>query len=72
MKILSLAVGVVAGAVLTHWWRPILKETMRAGIKAENKVNEMLQVVREELQDVAAEATDKPTTEVGKEPQRPV
>ena len=34
MKILTLAVGMVAGAVLTHWWRPILKETLRAGIKA--------------------------------------
>ena len=72
MNIFTLAVGVVAGAVLSRWWRPILRETVRAGMNAETKVNEVLHVVREELQDVVAEVTEKSDEAGEPKPQQPV
>lgn len=72
MKVLPLLVGVVTGAVLTHWWRPILRETIRAGIQAENKMNEVLHVVREEIQDVAAEVVEKVDGTVAEKPREHV
>lgn len=67
MKKLTFVVGVATGVVLARWWRPILKETIRAGIQAEGTINEMVQVVREELQDVVAEATEKPERTVSEQ-----
>jgi len=51
--------GVATGVALAYWWRPLLKGTIRAGIQAEGTINKMVQVAREELQDVVAEATEK-------------
>ena len=49
--------GLAAGVALTYWWRPLAKRGMRLGIQATHKLNELSQKAREELEDVAAEAT---------------
>jgi hypothetical protein len=55
-KTLYLA-GLVSGVVLTHWWRSLAKEGIKFGIQAGQRLNEISQKAREELEDVAAEAT---------------
>ena len=59
MKKLTFLMGFAAGAIVTRWWRPIMKETIKAGIQAEGKINELTQIAREELEDVATEATEE-------------
>ncbi len=59
MKKLTFLAGFATGAVLVRWWRPLLKETIKAGIQAEGKINELAQVAREEIEDVATEATEE-------------
>ncbi len=59
MKKLTFLAGLATGAVLVRWWRPLLKETIKAGIQAEGKINELAQVAREEIEDVATEATEE-------------
>ena len=59
MKKLTFLAGLATGAALVQWWRPLLKETIKAGIQAEGKINELAQVAREEIEDVATEATEE-------------
>lgn len=62
-KQLTFVVGVATGVALARWWRPLLKETIRAGLQAEGTINKMVQVAREEIQDVVAEATETEKTD---------
>lgn len=59
MKKLVFFIGIILGAVVTRWWRPILKETIKAGLGAEGKINELAQIAREEVGDLATEATEE-------------
>lgn len=57
MKKTLFLTGLVSGVVLANWWRELAKEGIKLGIQAGHKINEISQKAKEELEDVAAEAT---------------
>lgn len=57
MKKTLFVAGLVSGVVLTRWWRSLAKGGIKLGIQAGQRLNEISQKAREELEDVAAEAT---------------
>jgi hypothetical protein len=57
MKKTLFVAGLVSGVVLTQWWRSLAKEGIKFGIQAGQRLSEISQKAREELEDVAAEAT---------------
>jgi hypothetical protein len=59
MKKTLFVAGLVSGVVLTNWWRSLAKEGIKLGIHAGQRLHEISQKAREELEDVAAEATQE-------------
>ena len=55
----GLLAGVVSGVVLARHWRELTKGGIKAGIRAGRKLKEMSQQAMEDLEDVAAEATEE-------------
>jgi chaperonin GroEL (HSP60 family) len=62
MKKAIFLTGLVSGVVLARWWRELAKEGIKFGIQAGHKINEISQKAKEELEDVAAEATTELST----------
>jgi len=59
MKKLVFLIGFVSGGVLIGKWRVVAKHSIKGGILASRKIKEVSEQVREDLQDVAAEATEE-------------
>jgi hypothetical protein len=55
--------GFVLGVGVGKYWREITKQGIKAGIQAAQKFDEISQVAREELADVAAEAQSELSNE---------
>jgi hypothetical protein len=55
----GLLAGVVSGVVLARYWRGLAKEGIKTGIRAGRKIKEISQQAMEDLEDVAAEATEE-------------
>lgn len=56
---IGFVIGAVAGALVATRWRELLKGTVKAGIQAGDKLREVSQKAREELEDVAAEVDEE-------------
>jgi hypothetical protein len=59
MKKLMFLVAFASGAVVATKWRVVAKQSIKGGILASRKLKEMSEQVKEDLQDVAAEATEE-------------
>ena len=59
MKKTMFFAGLVSGVVLSRWWRSLAKEGIKLGIHAGQRLSEMSQKAREEIEGVAAEATQE-------------
>jgi gas vesicle protein len=51
--------GLLSGVVIAYHWRVIAKEGMKVGIRAGRKGQEILQQAMEDIEDIAAEATEE-------------
>lgn len=51
--------GVISGLVLARTWRVLAKEGIKFGIHAGRKVKEISQQAMEDIEDIAAEATEE-------------
>lgn len=72
MKKTLFVAGLVSGVVLSNWWRSLAKGGIKLGIQAGQRLTEISQRAREELEDVAAEATQEATQQeqaTGADPQ---
>lgn len=52
-------VGLISGLVLAGTWRVLAKEGIKAGIQAGRKLREISQQAMEDIEDIAAEATEE-------------
>ncbi len=59
MKKNTFLVGVVSGLVLAHTWKLLAKEGIKTGIRTGRKIKELSQRALEDIQDLAAEATQE-------------
>jgi hypothetical protein len=59
MRKKSFFVGLLSGVVLAYNWRVITKQGIKLGIQAGRKVREISQQALEDIEDVAAEATEE-------------
>jgi hypothetical protein len=59
MKKLVFLIGFVSGGVLANKWRVVAKQSIKGGILASRKIKEISEQVKEDLQDVTAEATEE-------------
>ena len=59
MKKKTFVVGVISGLVLARTWRVLTKEGIKFGIQAGRKVREISQQAMEDIEDIAAEATEE-------------
>jgi hypothetical protein len=59
MKKLVFVVGFISGAIVVHKWRTVAKHSIKGGILAARKLKEISEQVKEDLEDVTAEATDE-------------
>jgi len=48
--------GLASGMALTVYWRSLAKSGIKLGMQATQKINELSQKAREEIEDLAAEA----------------
>lgn len=55
----GLLAGVVSGVVIARNWRGLTKGGIKAGIRASRKLKEISQQAMEDIEDVAAEATEE-------------
>jgi hypothetical protein len=59
MKKTVFVVGVLSGVVLSQTWKVITKEGIKAGIRAGRKFKELSQQAIEDIEDIAAEASEE-------------
>lgn len=59
MKKNTFFVGLASGLVLAHTWRVLAKEGIKFSIHAGRKVREISQQAMEDMEDIAAEATEE-------------
>lgn len=59
MKKVFFVGGLFSGVVLANCWRTVAKHGIKLGIQTGQKIGEIAQTAREELKDVAAEATEE-------------
>lgn len=59
MKKVFFVGGFFSGVVLASCWRTVAKQGIKLGIQTGQKIGEIAQTAREELEDVAAEATEE-------------
>lgn len=55
----SFILGLTAGALLAANWRQLTKKGIQAGILAGRRLKEVSEQAMEELEDIAAEATEE-------------
>ena len=55
----GLLAGLVSGVVLARHWRELTKGGIKASVRAGRKIKEISQQAIEDLEDVAAEATEE-------------
>jgi len=67
MKKTTYAVGVVSGLVLARSWRFLLKEGIKAGVRAGRQIKKVSEEVLEDVEDASAEAFDE-LAETAKQP----
>lgn len=63
MKKKAFFFGVLSGVALAYHWRVLTKEGIKLGIRAGMKVQEISQQAMEDIQDIAAEATEEVSTQ---------
>ncbi|HEX7999708.1 MAG TPA: hypothetical protein VF528_15075 [Pyrinomonadaceae bacterium] len=59
MKKTLFVVGVLSGVVLSRTWKVLTKEGIKVGIKAGRKFRELSQQAIEDIEDIAAEASEE-------------
>ncbi len=59
MKKTLFVVGVLSGVVLSQTWKVITKEGIKVGIRAGRKLRELSQQAIEDIEDIAAEASEE-------------
>jgi hypothetical protein len=59
MKKISYLLGVVSGVVITNYWRVLVKQGVKAGVRAGRAVREVSQQAMEDVQDASAEALEE-------------
>lgn len=59
MKKSTYIVGVASGLVLAHSWKFLVKEGIKAGVRAGRQIKKVSDQVMEELEDASAEAFDE-------------
>lgn len=59
MKKKNFFLGLISGLVLARTWRVLTKEGIKFGIQAGRKVREVSQQAMEDIEDIAAEATEE-------------
>jgi hypothetical protein len=59
MKKISYLLGVASGVVLTNYWRVLVKQGVKAGVRAGRAVREVSQQAMEDVQDASAEALEE-------------
>ncbi len=59
MKKKTFFLGLISGLVLSRTWRVLTKEGIKFGIQAGRKVREISQQAMEDIEDIAAEATEE-------------
>lgn len=58
-KNMSFLLGLTAGVLLAANWRPLAKKGIQAGIVAGRKLKEVSEQAMEDMEDLAAEATEE-------------
>ncbi|MDX6528661.1 MAG: hypothetical protein QOH41_951 [Blastocatellia bacterium] len=59
MKKTTYLVGLASGLVLAHSWKFLVKEGIKAGVRAGREVKKVSDQVLEDLEDASAEAFDE-------------
>ncbi|MBD0324906.1 MAG: hypothetical protein ICV68_00660 [Pyrinomonadaceae bacterium] len=59
MKKTLFVVGLLSGVVLSRTWKTLTKEGIKVGIKAGRKFRELSQQAIEDIEDIAAEASEE-------------
>lgn len=59
MKRTIYLLGVVSGVVIAKYWKPLVKEGVKAGVRAGQAVRRVSEEALEDIQDASAEALEE-------------